>query len=143
MQFCDPSERRNPQSKNQVLSDFCLGEFSGHRRWVQGENRSIGKLRSQRSEFGLTKVSRICARGHWEKEAVQGGVYKHACSFPLVLGVYWAVHEQDKIHWGLTENRCSTTATWMWLSELTHSQSGWNAGSSQVDKCRKVHWAFK
>lgn len=78
-------QRRNAQSKDQVLPDFCLGEFSGHRTWVQGENRSTGKLRSQRCEFGLTEVSRICARAIERKKQC-----REECRNMLVVFLYWS-----------------------------------------------------
>lgn len=143
VQFCDPSERRNAQNKNQVLPDFCLGEFSGHRTWVQGENRSTGKLRSQRCESGLTEVSRICARGQLRERSNAGRSAETCLWFSSGPRCVLGCARAGQSHWGLTESRWGTTEIWMWLSEITHSQSCWNAGSSKVEKCHKVQWTFK
>lgn len=142
VQFCDPSERRNAQNKNQVLPDFCLGEFSGHRTWVQGENRSTGKLRSQRSEFGLTEVSRICATGQLRERSNAGRSAETCLGFSsgprCVPGCARAGQNSLRL------NREQMGYNWnLNVTIRTHSQSCWNAGSSKVEKCHKIQWTFK
>lgn len=53
MPYCDPLEGRNPQSEPQVLSTFCLGEFSGPQHREDESKETIEVLIS----FGVRDLS--------------------------------------------------------------------------------------